>query len=386
MKIGIVCDYYLPRIGGLELHLRDLSQNLVRRGHEVHLVCATQHDGPRDTEVEGVRIHRLDIRRAPRFDIMLPSGIAPLEAYLRSHRFDVLHTHNWFSTMAHAGGYLGRKLGVPTLFTECSVLAGWPIRIAKALRPVMPWGDWQTVLSGVSHFVAENVRVASGRDEVHVVHNGVDIARWACERREPSRPRVTTVMRFTYRKRPTDIIRIIPEVHARLPADLRPVFTLVGDGTQMQKVKDEAARLGVSEHIELPGYQSRERIRDILSESTVFVLPTRAEAMSIATVEALASGCPAVCFNLGGVSDVVQHGTEGFLASDMPEFVDYIVEVVQNHALRRKMAEATTKRVHRFTWDSVITKHEELFRLAQERAGGRTGAPAPAARSTRTTA
>ncbi len=381
MKIGIVCDWYLPRIGGLELHLRDLARELVRHGHEVHLVCVTPDEGPRDTVVEGVHIHRLDVRRTPRFDTISVSAVKPLEAYLRRGRFDVIHTHNAFSPMAHVGNYLARKIGVPSLFTECSVLQGFSVGLGTVLRQFVPWGEWPTLLSGVSNFVAEDVRRASGRSEVHVLHNGVDIARWACERREPSRPRVTTVMRFTLRKRPFDVVRIIPEIHSRLPAELRPVFTLVGDGAQMQRVKDEAARLGVSEHVELPGYQPRERIRDILSESSVFVLPTRKEAMSIATVEALAAGCPAVCFNLGGVSDVVEHGTEGFLANDMPEFIDYIIELVRNHDLRRRMAAATTKRLYRFTWNEVIGKHLELFSLAQQRAGGGTGAPAPGAQS-----
>jgi glycosyltransferase involved in cell wall biosynthesis len=370
MKVGIVCDWYLPRIGGLELHLRDLGRELVKRGHEVHVVCVTP-DETGETESEGVRIHRLAVPLVPRFaTIRGPGAIRPLERLLRSLELDVIHTHNAFSPMAHVGALLARRMGVPSLFTECSVLRGPVGRGLRALNAVIPWGSWPTLLSGVSQFVADDVRHAARRDEVFVLHNGVDLQRWAVERREPERPRVTSVMRFTLRKRPTDMVQVIPEVHARLPPRLRPVFTLIGDGAQMPRVREEARRLGVAEHVELPGFLPRERIRDILGQSTLFALPTRKEAMSIASLEALAAGCPAVAMNLGGVSDVIEHGREGFLADDREQFVSAIVRLVEDHDLRHTMAAATTKRLARFSWDQVIARHLNLFRLAGQRVHG----------------
>jgi len=370
MKIAIVADWYLPRIGGLELHLRDLGRQLVRHGHTVHIICVTPPPPgePRESESEGVRIHRLDVPLMPKFhSIRGPGALKPLEALLRRLAPDVVHTHNAFSPLAFAGSKVARDLGIPSLFTECSVLRGRVALFLRLVDKVLPWGRSPTLLSGVSSFVAEDVRRATGRDEVFVLHNGIDLSAWRCERREPSRPRVTTVMRFTLRKGPVRVVRIIPRVHARLPPELRPVFTLVGDGPQMVNVREEAKRLGVAEHVELPGFQPRERVRDILAESWVFCLPTRKEAMSIATLEALAAGCPAVAMNLGGVSDVVEHGRQGFLANDEDAFVNHIVELVRDHDLRARMAKATQERLSGFAWEHVIARHEELFSLARQR-------------------
>jgi glycosyltransferase involved in cell wall biosynthesis len=382
VRIALISDWYLPRIGGLELHLRDLGRNLVRHGHQVDLLCVTPDPSSPwrpgepwvESEDHGVRIHRLDVPRLPRWHSMFtPDVVGKLTARIERIRPDVLHTHNAFSPLAHVGAFVGCRLGLPSLFTECSVLRGNVARGLYLFGRVVPWGRWPTLLSGVSRYVAEDVRRATGRDESFVLHNGIDLTGWACERRESARPRVTTVMRFTLRKRPTDVIRIIPRVHAALPKELRPIFTLVGDGTQMGEVQELARRLGVAEHVELPGFQPRERVRDILASSWVFCLPTRKEAMSIATLEALASGCPAVAMNLGGVSDVVEHGREGFLANDLDEFAGYIVELVRNHDLRARIAGATRTRVGRFAWDTVIARHENLFQLARQRTMGASG-------------
>lgn len=372
-SIAIVADWYVPRIGGLELHLRDLARHLARAGHRVDVVCMTRDDGsrPGDWQSPGVTVHRLTVNRLPGLDtIRDPSAVPALESLLRELRPDIVHTHNAFSPLAHVGAWLSRKLGIPSLFTECSVLrgqVGWALRQASR---VAPWGHWPTLLSGVSGFVADDVAYATRRPEVFVLHNGIDLSAWAGERREPSRPRVTTVMRFTRRKRPLAVVGIIPRVHAALPPSRRPIFTLVGDGPEMPAVVAEARRLGVSEYVELPGFQSRERVRSILAESSLFCLPTRKEAMSIATLEALASGCPAVAMNLGGVADVVEHGREGFLADNEDEFVDYIVRLIRETELRQQMAARTRDRLDRFAWEHVIARHQNLFCLAQQRLAG----------------
>ena len=56
IKVALISDWYLPRVGGLELHLRDLAKNLNARGHEAHIICAT----PGPLSQDGPRVHRLD--------------------------------------------------------------------------------------------------------------------------------------------------------------------------------------------------------------------------------------------------------------------------------------------------------------------------------------
>ncbi len=78
-KIAIISDWYLPRIGGLELHLRDLARELNLRGHEAHVITAT----PGARELDGIKVHRLDVPLMPGLDtIRSKKALRPLEKLL----------------------------------------------------------------------------------------------------------------------------------------------------------------------------------------------------------------------------------------------------------------------------------------------------------------
>src|SRR5262245_8457574 len=122
-KIALVCDWYLPRIGGLELHLYDLARELNARGHEAHIICVIS--GP--TEDRGIKVHRLPVPMLPFLKtVRNPAAALELERVLRRERFDIVHAHNAFSPLAHVAMFLAKRLGIPSVFTEHSVLRGYP--------------------------------------------------------------------------------------------------------------------------------------------------------------------------------------------------------------------------------------------------------------------
>jgi glycosyltransferase involved in cell wall biosynthesis len=259
------------------------------------------------------------------------------------------------------------------VLTECSWLgAGW-LRFFRSCHRISDWGNWPTFLSGVSRCVADQLAEITGRNDVFILHNGVRVEDWKTEHREPSRPVVVSVMRFTKRKRPIDIVRAIPRVHEKLPEALRPRFLLIGDGLERRRIVREAKRLGVLSHLELPGFLDRKEIRNRFAECSVFALPTEREAMSIVCVEALSAGLPVVAMNMGGVSDVVAQGEEGYLCGSSDEFISSIVRLVENAELRNKLAAAAPSRVQRFSWDGVIERHLNVFELAIATVKGEKG-------------
>lgn len=360
-KVALICDWYLPRIGGLELHLRDLARELNARGHQAHIICAT----PGRAEVDGIQVHRLDVPLLPMFKTIRSSAALPaLEELLRRENFDIVHAHTVLSPLALCGTYLARKMGIPSVLTEHSVLREGGVVFFRALSHVYPWVRWPTVLSAVSSYVAEDMRRMSGRDDVFVLLNATSAAEWQVRREEGNEVRVTSVMRFTKRKRPVDLIRIIPRVLSRLPAGLRPRFTLVGDGPQRARVEREVRRLGVGAYVELLGLRPRHEIREILARSSVFALPSYKEALSIVALEARAAGLPVVARTPNGVSEVIEHGVHGFLAKDDDEFAAYLAQLVEDRTMRQRMSESTRRGLERFGWERSIERHLDIYSLA----------------------
>lgn len=376
MKIALCSDWYSPRIGGLELQMRDLAHELTARGHEVRVLTST----PGPSVVEGVAVERLDLGPLfPKWETMWRPSIAVplLERAITERRYDVVHCHSAFSPLAQAAAFVARRVGVPSILTEHSVLKGLGGTLLSCANRFVGWSRWPDVLSAVSSYLASEMQSVSGR-KVEVLPNGVCPEEWALPRQEPDGLRVVSVMRLTPRKRPIEVVRAIPRVYARLPLGLRPRFTLVGDGPERPRVEREAARLGCTGALELCGWQPREEVKKILARSSVFILPTSKEALSIATLEALAAGLPAVAMNHGGVGDIIHHGREGFLADTSEEFIGYLVRLLEDRELRLRMAQNTRRAVARFAWDQVIARHIELYQMAQDRrahGSSRVGVP-----------
>jgi glycosyltransferase involved in cell wall biosynthesis len=257
-------------------------------------------------------------------------------------------------------------LGIPAVLTEHSVLKGAGGKALAAVNRLAAWTRWPDVLSAVSNYVADEIHRVANRP-VEILPNGVRLEEWDLPNDDCGVTTVASVMRFTPRKRPLDVVRAIPRVHAALPDSMRPRFVLVGDGPEMEKVQREADRLGVRAYLDLPDWQARGEVKKILSRASLFVLPTSKEALSIATLEALSAGLPAVAMNHGGVGDIVTHGKEGFLASDYHSWVEHIITLCRDEALRRRMAHATRAAAARFSWPRVLERHLELYELAMDR-------------------
>jgi glycogen synthase len=377
LRIALVTDKYLPIFGGLEILLHDLAHELARRGHEPEIICVT----PRGAEIdrEPFPVHRLDVPRLL-YRGRGPAAVRALEATLRAGRYDLVHAHCIFSPLAHAATWLARRLGVPSVFTLHSVLQGAGGVALGLLDRVLPWSTWPTVLTAVSEYVADELRAVTRRD-VRVLHNAAHLERWRVERREE--PRIASAMRFTLRKRPVELVRVLARVHERLPPEARPVLTLIGDGPERRAVEREVARRGLGAYVELPGVLAREQIAQVLARAAVFAVPASRESLSIAAIEARAAGVPVVARVPSGVAEVVEHGTHGLLASTRDEFVDALVTLLGDAALRARMSAAAREGLDRFTWPRSIERHEEVYALARRMHGAaplarRDRRPAPA--------
>jgi glycosyltransferase involved in cell wall biosynthesis len=114
VRIVLLSDWFLPRVGGLELHLKELSAELARRGHEVYVVTTTPADPAvqgrlqtRTMEVaDGVEVVRLPLPVVPGVGLTLsPSVAVAVDAALEEIGPDVVHIHaGVVPPLALAGG------------------------------------------------------------------------------------------------------------------------------------------------------------------------------------------------------------------------------------------------------------------------------------------
>ncbi|MGC4939862.1 glycosyltransferase family 4 protein [Kribbella sp. DT2] len=346
MRIGLVSDVYLPRLGGIEMHVHDLAVGLKAAGHAVTVFTLT------DTPAAGgdVPVVRL---------AGLPAATDELARRLRD--FDVVHAHSsLFSPLAWRATRLSSRYGVPAVITMHSLPASGGL--------VVPWmlarldhGFGTVQWTAVSEVVADELRCALPRRTIQILHNGIDPEPWRRPVRREHPLTVVSTLRFAHRKRPMALLRILRDIRQQVPVDVPVRAVVVGTGPQATAVT-RAARRGGMEWVELPGRLTRYEIQQLYATADVYLAPARLESFGVAALEARCAGLAVVAMASGGVGEFVRPGLEGFLVADDRAMATVTAELLSDQARLRAIQEHNSSTDPRMTWTAVLDEHVQTYR------------------------
>jgi glycosyltransferase involved in cell wall biosynthesis len=345
MRIAHVTDCYLPRLGGIELHIRDLVLRQRARGDEATVRTPT----PAGPEAD------------PDWVLRHPAGSHDLD-------LDVAHVHVsvWSPYALRAVRRLARA-GVPTVVTVHSLWSRYG-PVPGLAGGVLGAAGLPVVWTAVSARAAAQVRTAL-RVPVQVLPNAVDPEQWLrpAPVRGPGDPlTLVTVGRLSWTKRVLALPPILAAVRDRVP-DAVPLRALViGDGPQRGELERRVAGL---DWVEVLGRADRAEIRDRLAGADVYVAPAALESFGIAALEARSAGLPVVAHAASGVGEFVRHGTDGFLAADDAGFVAALVALLGDDELRGRITRHNRTVRPTCDWDRACAGAQHAYRLAVSIAG-----------------
>lgn len=125
---------------------------------------------------------------------------------------------------------------------------------------------------------------------------------------------------------------------------------IVGDGPERQRLEAKARKLGLRRRVAFTGWLRP--VWPILSRLSVFWLSSKSEGIPLSALEAMAGGLPVVATNVGGLSEVVDHGETGLLvprtedrARTARDLANAAASLIRNKTWRRAMGAAGAKRV-----------------------------------------
>ncbi len=324
MKVALLTDCYLPRLGGIEVQSHDLARYLVELGHEVEVFTATPGpDGEMHGEitvVDGMPVHRLAIRLPWQLPVN-PLAPRELRRRLTGGGFDVAHIQTgvvspfaWDSTRVTLG------LGLPTAMTWHCMLG--PVAPGfGAVGFVKRWAAKGVAMSAVSAVAARPLRDLVGPSaSVSILPNGIDVDRW----RPATTPtqssvqktplRLVTAMRLAARKRPRALVELVARAE-RLAGAGSFSLTILGEGPDRGKVEAYLADEGI-DWVSLPGRVPRDELRARYAAADVYVSPSALESFGIAALEARTTGLPVVGRSGSGIGEFVTHGEGGLIVPD----------------------------------------------------------------------
>lgn len=176
--------------------------------------------------------------------------------------------------------------------------------------------------------------------KVSVVHCGIDLERFAFLER--SAPPAAAPLRLL------NVGRLAPEkgqdllLHAlaRLRQQGLPLhLDMVGGGELEQALKALAAELGLADCVSFHGVQPEQVVRQLHQRADVFVLPSRAEGLPVACIEAMAMGTVSIASRITGIPELIEHGVSGLLveAGDVEGLAAAIAALQADPAMAQRL-------------------------------------------------
>ena len=380
MKVALLTDCYLPRLGGIEVQTHDLAAQLRSRGHHVEVFTATLGEhGQRHgfvEDVDGVPVHRMAIRLPWELPVN-PFAPPAVRRRLRAGGFDVAHVHmGVVSPFATDMARVALGLGIPTAITwHCLMERSQPI--FRALGHARRWGAQGAALSAVSGVAAASVHQVVGRgSEVRVFPNGIDTAVWRPPLRAPRAAdapiAVVAAMRFAARKRPLAVLEVAARARELAAASSRSgpgtsgamTLTLFGEGPERGRLERFAAQHDMTDWVTMPGRVGRDQLRERYWDSDIYLTPARLEAFGIAALEARTAGLPVVARKDTGVGDFVVDGVNGLLGVDDDALAHGLARLLTEQDLLHRIADTNRTVAPEQDWPSVAALAEDEYRRA----------------------
>lgn len=372
MNIVHISDCFLPRLGGIEIQVAELTRLQKEHGHRVSVITATP-DRSRSAADHPADVHRI-VAPLPWELPVHPRAGREIRAALERLRPDVVHVHlGVVSPFAWSGVRESVRLGLPTLATVHSLWDPVTQGIYRTLDRLVGWRSWAMAGTTVSTAAAAPIRaVAGGGVEIGVVGNGIDPAGWRLPARSGTDGvvHVVAVGRLAPRKRPIALLRLLAAAYHRSPSGIQLRATIVGDGPARPAMERYIQRHGLGGWVRLAGRLDRAGIQRVLGTADVFVAPAIKESFGIAALEARTAGVPIVAYTRSGIADFVTSGVEGLLADSERDLVDAIVRLASDAPLRQRIAayNRATEPVE-CSWPATLKGFDEQYGAARERVG-----------------
>jgi glycosyltransferase involved in cell wall biosynthesis len=140
-------------------------------------------------------------------------------------------------------------------------------------------------------------------------------------------------------------------------------FTIAGDGPERGALEQQAAQLGLADKLFFAGEVAD--VRPVLRRLDVFALSSLSESCPNALLEAMAFGIPCAATRVGGLPEIIEHGTNGLLSApgNATELAANILALVRESELRRKISAEGARTVReRFALNSMIKSYLRLYR------------------------
>ena len=318
--------------GGMEMFTLTAAKQLIRRNHEVKLLCIRDSRIHVEASSAGILTHAIKFQ-----GYFNPSEIIKCSLIIRKEAFDLIHTQASKDLWLLVPALKIFQLQVPLFFTKQvgSFIEKKDFLHNKIYNRV-------NKAFAISNVIKINVldRCALSEDKIILLHNGIDTEKFDPEKVDRNKVRtelkisnneivIGMLARFSPGKGHEEFLAAAKQLNEK---NNKLRFLIVGEASHGEddyatQIKKLASQLRI-ENILFTGFRSD--TPEVLAAMDIFVFPSHSEAFGIALVEAMAMAKPSVCSNSDGVLDIAIDGETSFLfenknANDLAEKIQKLL-------------------------------------------------------------
>lgn len=381
--IKVIHIHTLPVISGSGLNTFLTMRGLQQKGYHTALACAPGGKLNELVRSHGMRVFPFKNLVQPLHPLKDTLAVLDLALFLKRRFYHIVHTHN--SKAGFVGRLAARLAGVPVVvhtvhgfsFHDQEPLwRQWLFR--RMERLASRWCDHLIFISQplLSWAMREGI---GNRTQRKKIYSGIELERFqpaSLETRAGSRKKwglgqgdavVGMVSKLWNGKGHAQLLHAFQKVR-QVKAEARLV--IVGEGYLLEELQRLAAKLGLEGSVLFTGFQMD--VAPLIATFDVAVLPSLFEGMGRVLLEAMAMETPVVASRVGGIPELVEHGTNGYLVrpGDSEGLKDAILKILDNPFLARKMGQEGRKKVKaEFDALTMVDAIEDVYRELLSRRG-----------------
>lgn len=388
--------------GGMNVYVRNLSQELGRMGYGVDVFTRSQNPAiPHLMEdALGANTRLVHLPAGPEAPYhrhlvwrYLPEFLANLRRFAAEDgaSYDLIHSHHWLS--GWAGLALKAEWGIPLvhMFHTLGRLKESIAQREEKEEPPERIGAEEAIVAGADRIIAANALERDNLAELYganpaklaIIPCGVDTSLFYPRPLYEARTRLELpcqhrVVLFVGRIEPLKgadtLLRAMALVSAEHPHWRGQLCLVVIGGesdsdaaprdVEMAYLKRLEAELGLEDLVTFAGAKAQDLLPYYYSAAHLVVIPSHYESFGMVALEAMACGAPVIASDVGGLSYTVQDGKTGFLVphGDPRALAEKIALVLANRGLGRQLGANGRALAQDYRWELIASQVDALYR------------------------
>ena len=391
MRVGIFTESYPPLVNGVSTSILMLEHALTKLGHEVFIITVSDNKKDYVLENNGHILRLPSVNLANCYDYKMTS-VYHIKAVnmIKKMNLDVIHSNVEF-TVGIFARVVSEQLSIPLVHTYHTNWEDYTHYITKnkkilddickkLLKYLVVFFEDKTVTELI---VPSNKIYNLFKDKykftknIHIIQTGIETSKFykenfnqkdinSLKKKLGIKKKDFVVMTVSRLAKEKSVDRIINNHKELVKKYSNMKLLIVGDGPDIDKLKDEAKSLGVSDSVIFTGKVPLNDIPIYYQLGNVFVTASKSETQGLTVVEAISSSLPVVAVKDDSFVNSVIEDFNGFVFTDDEKYINSISKLYEDKELYNRLSNQSRLLSEDFSSEYFALKVLKVYETAIE--------------------